>query len=97
MPTPYTYAAATPGDHYLDGNALAGPLSDFLPGDPTLHECRCPTCGSTEPLARALVYLNCPGTVIRCPHCSAVMLQLTTTPTATYLTFTAQTTLRLPT
>ncbi|APA97213.1 DUF6510 family protein [Nocardia seriolae] len=89
MTIPYTYASATSGDRYVDGNALAGLLSEFFPGDPTLHECRCGTCGSTEPLARALVYLNCPGTVIRCPHCAAVILQLTTTPAGTYLTITA--------
>lgn len=94
MTTPYTYATTTSGDHYVDGNALAGILSEIFPGDPTLHECRCATCGSTEPLARALVYLNCPGTVVRCPHCSAVMLRLATTPTGTYLTITA--TLRFP-
>lgn len=94
MTIPYTYASGTADDRHLDGNCLVGVLSEIFPGDPTVHECRCGTCGTTEPLARALVYLNSPGTVVRCPHCSAVMLQLTTTPTGHHLTVTA--TLHIP-
>ncbi|MEC3953027.1 DUF6510 family protein [Nocardia sp. CDC153] len=93
MTIPYTYATAGSDDRYVDGNALAGLLSEIFSGDPTVHECRCGACHSTEPLARALVYMDGPGTVIRCAHCAAVMLQLTTTPTGTHLTVVAETTL----
>ncbi|WP_069162825.1 DUF6510 family protein [Nocardia altamirensis] len=72
---------------HVDGNALAGTLSEVFAADPTGCACRCGACGSVEPLARALVYLNCPGTVARCAHCAAVVLRLTTTPSGYWLDF----------
>lgn len=87
MPNHYTYATGTAETLHLDGNALAGALSQVFTTDPTACGCRCGGCGVIEPLARALVYLQCPGTVARCPHCSAVVLRLTTTPTGTWLDF----------
>lgn len=31
----------------------------------------CATCGDGHPVTDCPVYLRCPGTVIRCPSCSA--------------------------
>ncbi|MCU1647074.1 MAG: hypothetical protein JWN03_7349 [Nocardia sp.] len=70
---------------YLDGNALAGILSEIFAADLTGCGCRCGACGVVEPLARALVYFCCPGTVARCPHCTAVVLRITTTPSGRWL------------
>ncbi|MBH0776942.1 DUF6510 family protein [Nocardia bovistercoris] len=67
-------------DIHVDGNALAGPLSEVFVGDVTVCACRCGACGATEPLARAMVYLNGPGAVVRCASCSAIVLRLTATP-----------------
>ncbi|QLY34420.1 hypothetical protein H0264_15620 [Nocardia huaxiensis] len=84
---PYTYAAETGEDLHLDGNVLAGMLSEIFTADLTGCGCRCGACGVVEPLARALVYVRCPGTVVRCPHCTAVVLRVTTTPTGRWLDF----------
>ncbi|MHA7208751.1 DUF6510 family protein [Arthrobacter sp. MDT1-65] len=62
-------------DH-LDGNALAGALDQFV-SDLTSAECRCAGCGSSGPLAAALLYTKAPGMVLRCPTCTAVLLCLT--------------------
>ncbi|MFG1796577.1 DUF6510 family protein [Nocardia sp. NPDC049149] len=85
--------ASTP---HVDGNALAGTLSEVFAVDPTGCACRCGACGNVEPLARALVYLNCPGTVARCAHCAAVVLRLTATPSGYWLDFGAGAALCLP-
>ncbi|MEU0539205.1 DUF6510 family protein [Nocardia sp. NPDC005978] len=78
-------ADATSAPGHLDGNVLAGLLAEIFTVDPVAHGCRCGCCGAVEPLARALVYLNCPGTVARCSHCSAVVLRLTVTPAGRWL------------
>ncbi|MFF2556910.1 DUF6510 family protein [Nocardia sp. NPDC058058] len=70
---------------YLDGNVLAGLLSEIFAADLTSCGCRCGACGVVEPVARALVYFCCPGTVARCSHCSAVVLRITTTPAGRWL------------
>ena len=60
----------------LDGNAVAGLLSEVLAGDPTMIELRCAGCGAEDVVGRVLVYNRGPGTVLRCPACSAVLLRL---------------------
>jgi hypothetical protein len=62
-------------DH-LDGNALAGALDQFV-SDLTSAQCMCAGCGSSGPLAAALLYTKAPGMVLRCPTCTAVLLCLT--------------------
>ncbi|WP_067696867.1 DUF6510 family protein [Nocardia jejuensis] len=96
MPNPYTYASGTGEEHYLDGNALAGTLSEIFATDPTGCGCRCGGCGVIEPLARALVYLDCPGTIARCAHCSTVILRITTTPEGRWLDLGAGASICLP-
>ncbi|WP_067572874.1 DUF6510 family protein [Nocardia acidivorans] len=85
MSIPYTYATGAAEQSFVDGNAIAGILSEIFTSDLTARGCRCGGCGVVEPLARALVYLNCPGAVVRCPHCTAVVLRITTTPTGRWL------------
>ncbi|WP_067822806.1 DUF6510 family protein [Nocardia inohanensis] len=96
MPIPYTYAAGAVEEAHLDGNALGGMLSEIFAMDPTGCACRCGGCGMVEPLARALVYTQCPGTVVRCCHCSAVVLQITVTPNGRWVLFGAGASLCLP-
>lgn len=74
-----------PTPAHVDGNALAGILSEIFRADPTGCGCRCGACGNIEPLARALVFLDCPGKVARCAHCAAVVLRVTTTPQGQWL------------
>ena len=57
---------------YLDGNAAAGPLSEFFDIDVTSARGRCAHCGRTDALATARLYttfavrpniVRAPGTV----------------------------------
>jgi predicted RNA-binding Zn-ribbon protein involved in translation (DUF1610 family) len=63
-------------EQYLDGNALAGPLSEIFAVDITAAAGRCANCGLTGPVAGLRLYVNAPGLVARCPGCGAVMLRL---------------------
>ncbi|MFC9473003.1 DUF6510 family protein [Nocardia sp. NPDC056952] len=73
-------AAPHTGDAHLDGNAMAGPLSAVFRVEITTVTCRCGHCGSTEPVARAIVYHRCPGLVARCIACAEILMWLTETP-----------------
>jgi hypothetical protein len=58
---------------HLDGNALAGPLSDVFAFDVTSAVGRCRGCGTSGMIAEAMVYAASPGYIARCPHCDAVL------------------------
>jgi hypothetical protein len=58
---------------HVDGNALAGQLSDLFAFDVTEAIGRCANCGASGMIGEAMVYRASPGTVARCPHCSAVL------------------------
>jgi Family of unknown function (DUF6510) len=62
-------------DMRLDGNALAGMLSEMLSVDATTIVVRCAKCGAEGALGAAVVYLNCPGAVVRCSGCDAVLMR----------------------
>ncbi|MGI5121937.1 DUF6510 family protein [Marinactinospora thermotolerans] len=61
---------------HLDGNALAGPLSEVFRVDLTAATRRCAVCGITGAFAELRVYAECPGLVVRCPGCDTVVLRL---------------------
>jgi DNA-directed RNA polymerase subunit RPC12/RpoP len=58
----------------LDGNAIGGLLVDVFGADLTAASSTCGTCGDTRPIAELLVYLQAPGTVVRCPTCGSVLM-----------------------
>ena len=60
----------------LDGNAIAGTLYDAYGAEMTTAVGRCANCGTTRQLAETRVYLQAPGTVVRCASCGAVLLVL---------------------
>ena len=60
----------------LDGNCLAGPLSEVFTFDPTGATRRCPVCGLVSALAELRVYGPGPGFTARCPGCGSVALRL---------------------
>ncbi|MFF3905820.1 DUF6510 family protein [Streptomyces sp. NPDC001848] len=66
-------AEATP---HLDGNCLAGPLSEILSVEPTTAWWRCPECARSGPLAELHVYGPEPGLTARCPGCAYIALRL---------------------
>ena len=69
----------------LDGNAVAGPLTDVFSFDVTTVRCTCAQCGATAVLAEYHVYMDAPGTVVRCPACGAAVLRVAQTPGRTWL------------
>ena len=54
---------------HLDGNAAAGELSEVFALDVTTAVATCAGCGTTGPVAQAMVYEAGMGTVLRCPAC----------------------------
>ncbi|MBE1876547.1 DUF6510 family protein [Myceligenerans pegani] len=58
---------------HLDGNALAGVLSEVFTADVTAARARCGNCGNTAPVAEAMVYPDAPGLVARCVRCNHVL------------------------
>jgi hypothetical protein len=74
-------------DGHVDGNSLAGALSDFVRFEPTSAITRCMSCGDIGPVAEAMVYGGEQGQVMRCRRCNAVLLTLVPTPQGTRLQF----------
>lgn len=58
----------------LDGNAIGGLLLDVFAADMTSASATCATCGAVRPVAKTTVYLRSPGTVVRCPRCTSVLM-----------------------
>ena len=67
------------GLDYLDGNAAAGPLSEFFAVDVVRARGRCAHCGRTAALATAQLYPNSHGLLLRCPGCTEILLRLVDT------------------
>ncbi len=83
-------------DGYVDGNALAGPLSEVFAVDVTAATSRCANCGCTGPLARLRVYMHAPGLVARCQECGRVVLRATRTRDALWLDMSGAASLAIP-
>ena len=61
---------------HLDGNVLAGPLSEIFMHDMTAATARCIRCGDVSHLAEADVYDAAPGWCVRCRRCGDVLMML---------------------
>jgi hypothetical protein len=61
---------------HIDGNVLAGPLSEIFGADMTAAMGRCAGCGDVSPLAMAMVYLKPNAFVVRCHVCDTMLLTL---------------------
>jgi hypothetical protein len=61
----------------LDGNAIAGLLWDAFGQEMTAVLATCGACGSVAAVAEGMVYPHVPGTVLRCRHCSGVLIVIT--------------------
>jgi uncharacterized protein DUF6510 len=64
---------------WLDGNAIAGLLSELFEAEITGALRTCGSCGTTAAVGSHRAYLGA-GTVLRCPACSDVALCVTTLP-----------------
>lgn len=58
----------------VDGNALAGLLSDVLNGDVTLLVGTCAGCGAVAPLAETVVEIDDSAAIARCRACTHTLL-----------------------
>lgn len=61
---------------HVDGNALAGPLSEVFSVDMTLATGTCSSCGDASPLATAMVYLKPRTYIVRCHVCETILLTI---------------------
>ena len=62
----------------LDGNAAGGLLYEVFGTEMTTAVGTCATCGTVGPVAETAVYLDAPGTVIRCRVCTSVLMVIVT-------------------
>ena len=62
----------------LDGNAIGGLLHEVFGTEMTDAIGTCATCGATGPVAETVVYLQAPGTVVRCRTCGALLMVIAT-------------------
>jgi hypothetical protein len=63
----------------LDGNAIAGTLTAVFGTDLTAASGVCASCGRRSLVGEFAVYLRGPGTVVRCRHCTAVVMVIVET------------------
>jgi hypothetical protein len=69
----------------LDGNVLAGALSELFTTDITSATAQCVSCGTSGAIGQARVYADAPGLVARCPACGQVVLRLVRGPGRAWL------------
>ena len=58
----------------VDGNAIGGLLQEVFGTDMTAAMGTCGNCGTTGQVAELAVYLQAPGTVVRCRSCDNVLM-----------------------
>ena len=80
----------------LDGNAVGGVLGQVFAVDVTAAVGRCDGCGRTGVLAEAHVYVDAPGTVVRCSGCESVLLRVVQSDDRTWLDLRGLAVLQLP-
>jgi hypothetical protein len=61
---------------HVDGNALAGPLSEIFTVDMTTATGTCASCGDSSPLAMAMVYPKPNTFIVRCHVCDSILLTI---------------------
>jgi Family of unknown function (DUF6510) len=69
----------------VDGNAVAGALSEIYGDDMTTVLAECAGCGEVDHVAGLVAYVHAPGIVLRCTSCSTVMLRIVQTPMGTHV------------
>ena len=70
---------------HVDGNALAGPLSEIFRGDMTMASGECRHCHDSTVLARAKVEMDEAGFAVRCCECEHVLFTVVRTPERTWV------------
>jgi uncharacterized Zn finger protein len=80
----------------LDGNALAGALSELFTFDVTSAAGKCVSCGEVHAIAQTLVFGSAPGLTARCPACGQVVLRLVRSPDRAWLDLRGLSSLEVP-
>jgi hypothetical protein len=70
---------------WVDGNDLAGTVSEIFRGDLTVARGQCVACGREAMLAEAHVFDRAPGMVARCSGCGSVLLRIVQAPDRAWL------------
>ena len=63
-------------DLRLDGNAVAGLLAEVFAVEMTTAVGTCAHCGASNAIGAVHVYAQAPGTVLRCPSCTSVLMTI---------------------
>lgn len=58
----------------LDGNAIGGLLHEIFGAEMTTATGVCAGCGAVAQVAETVVYVQAPGTVVRCRSCTSVLM-----------------------
>jgi hypothetical protein len=82
-------------ENRVDGNALAGPLTEVFAVDVTTAGVTCVACRRQQTLAALEVYASGPGFTARCVGCHDVMLRVARTRNDLYLDLRGTVSLRL--
>ncbi len=69
----------------MDGNAVAGTLSEVFAMEMTTSLAECVSCGKRSEMGGLLAFIQTPGFVLRCPACKDIVLRVVVTPDAYYL------------
>lgn len=67
-------------DQHIDGNGVAGLLSEIGVSDVTSVMRTCHSCGARNALGAHMAYRG-PGVVLRCPECSDIAVRVGVTET----------------
>ena len=81
---------------HVDGNVLAGPLSEIFSVDMTVATGTCSSCGDVSPLATSMVYLKPKTYIVRCHICDAVLFTVRQGAGATRIDLNGMTSLIVP-
>ncbi|GAA2015276.1 hypothetical protein GCM10009739_30560 [Microbacterium ulmi] len=60
----------------VDGNALAGALTEVFAADATTIEVECGGCGARRALAEAVVERDAAAAIVRCRDCTHTLLTI---------------------
>lgn len=82
-------------DH-LDGNAIAGLLTEVLAVEPTTTIAICNSCGDEAVLAQSRVVIDSPDTAVKCSNCDDVLFVIVTSETEHTIIFSGLRLFRMP-
>ena len=80
----------------LDGNAIGGLMLELFGVEMTTATGICASCGAVDLVARLEVYMDAPGTVVRCRHCESVLIRIVRGSGRTWLDLSGLSAIELP-